>query len=143
MAFGQTFATFVAHKWAMVIGGDMPIESAEKEKLAGGRDEQVLPADHLGDLHQMIIDHAGKLVTGQIVMTPDHEIAEIATSNIVLRAKGSIFKTNRFAIRNSETPTNFCVSGDVSQFPAPAGAGVDRFFLPLVGRLQGAEHVLS
>ena len=92
VAFGEAEAVFVAHEGAVEKGGRGPAEREVEEKLAGGGDEEVLAADDLGDLHGVIVHGAGELITGEIVVTPDDEVAEIAGGRELLRTETEVIE---------------------------------------------------
>jgi len=88
----------------MIKCGRIPIERAIQQYLPGGADEQVLPANNLGNLHGRIIDHAGQLVCGHIVAAPDDKIAEVFAGGETLFAKISVHEGDGFAVRHAKTP---------------------------------------
>src|SRR5262245_24956049 len=78
MALGEANAFFVGDERAVEKSGRREAKRAEQQHLAERRFHQVRPAHDLGDAEVGIVDHAGELVTGRVVLPPDEEITEIA-----------------------------------------------------------------
>jgi hypothetical protein len=138
--FGQAGAGLVGEQRAVAEPGWFEPKGPVEEQLPGGRFEQVFASDYLGDVHGGIIHHYRKLIGGQVIMTPDHKISEVFSSYELLRRIESVNKPDRLAIGHAETP----VAASAWQSLAgvfhgwPASAGIKRFVLAGVGRLQGA-----
>ena len=56
---------------------DVPSERVVDLLLAGGVDQMVVAADHVGDAHVVVVDHDGKHVGRVTVATQQHEIVEV------------------------------------------------------------------
>ena len=55
------------HGAAVDIGGDLPTEGLIQQVVLGSGGEILAAAHHVGDAHQMVIDHVGEVVGGQTV----------------------------------------------------------------------------
>ena len=104
VAFGEAGAAFIQHQGAVKESRRGQTERAVEQELAGGGNEQVGTAHDFGDLHRGVIGDAGELVGGHVVVTPDNEIAEVASGDELLRAKIAVGEGDGFAIGNAEAP---------------------------------------
>ncbi len=130
----------IAHQVAMKISGSQKPERLKEQPLTGGAHEQISPAHRLGYLHGRIIHHAGQLISGKIVLPPDHKIAKIFARRELLLPIIGILKGNDFSIRNAKTPTKFWrrLGGF---WPLPAGAGINEFITLLL--VRSAQRLLD
>ena len=55
----------------------VPAKRTVEQNLPGATFEQISTADDFGDFHVMIVYDDGKLVAGNIVMPPQHEVAKV------------------------------------------------------------------
>jgi len=110
VALGEADAVLVAQERAMEKGGRAPTEGTVEEELTGGGDKEIFAADDFCNLHGVIIDGAGELVTGKIVMAPDDEVAKIggvAAGGEVLWAEAAVMEWNSLVVGNAEAPARF------------------------------------
>lgn len=145
MTFGEAYAVLVAQQFAVVVGRCGDVECALKQNLARGGFEKIGPADDLGNLHVGIIDDDGELVRGDIIATPDDEVAEVAAGNVFLRALPQIGEAHRVAVGHTETPVHaggqIVVAGLIEA--AAACAGVERFVIGVVRGRDGLGEVAT
>ncbi len=136
MALSQPHPAFIAHQVAMVEGGERQTERAEQQDLAGGGLQQVGAAHHLGDLHGSVIHHHGKLISGDVVAPPNHEIAEILAGHEPLLALPQVGERDHFPIRDPEAPMHAFGLGMGPRFrnPRPAAPGIERLVILSLGR---------
>src|SRR5207248_1317058 len=88
----------------MVEAGWVQAEGAINQNLASGRAQQILPANHFGYSHGSVIDDNSELIGREIVVAPDHKIAEVLASNEPLQAKAGVHELDRLAIRHAKAP---------------------------------------
>ena len=88
----------------MVKIGYFPPQSAIEQQLACGRFQQVSPAHHLRNLHEVIIHYDGELVRGNIISAPNNEISEVPAGHIDLLSEMLVVECNLFRIRHSKPP---------------------------------------
>ena len=79
-------------------------ERAIQQDLPRGAHEQIRPTHDFRDLHLRIIHHARELISRNVIIAPDHEVAEIFARDKSLFAEIFIMKGDAFTIRNAETP---------------------------------------
>ena len=129
----------------MEVGRRRKAEGADEEQLARGGLEQVGSANDFGDLHGGIIDDHGKLIGGDIVATPDDEVAEVLSHNVGLRPKVLIVEANGLAVGHTETPVHACRFAVVRGFsdPVAASAGIHRLVVAFVGSRGGERQVFA
>src|ERR1017187_8195999 len=101
-------------------------ERAVQENLAGGGLEQILAADDFGDLHRRVVHYDRQLVSRNIIVPPDDEIAKIFSGDELLRAAVAIDEGNCFPVRHPETPAIFVIC-DLRFAIFPACARVNWF----------------
>ena len=87
-------------------GGWRPTERLIKQQLAGGGFQEVLAAHDFGDAHLGVIDHHSELIRGDIIMTPNYEVAEVFTRQEVLRTAVAINERNAFTVGDAEAPVD-------------------------------------
>ena|SRR5438477_5305482 len=116
-------------------------ERSIEKKLARGGEEQVCAANHLSNLHCGIIEDHRELVAGNAIVPPDDEIAKVASRDETLLAERAVPKRDYFAIRNAKAPIR--IRRRVTRAVLPAGARIQRFFVALMRRLQGAQNVFA
>ena len=58
-------------------GGQGGAQGLEDQELREGVGEVLLGADHVGDLHRDVVDHAGEVVQRRAVGPDDHEVADL------------------------------------------------------------------
>jgi len=109
VAFGEAVAVFVADEFAVVILWRLRSKGAVEEQLPKSRAEQVGPSDDFSYSHFDVIDGAGELVAGEVVFSPNEEVANIAADSCGLWAKCVIDEAERFAVGCAESP----ILGDV------------------------------
>jgi hypothetical protein len=156
VAFGETNAIGIGYEWTVKECGRSEAERAVEQQLPRGGTKQISTTDNLADPHGMVVDDNGELVRGEIIVTPDNEIPEIAAGHERLFAFVAIDERNGFAIGHAKTPVDrrrtlgathdrrtprlsvrFCVGR------RPTGARVDRFVVTFMRRVQGLEDVLA
>ena len=82
--FGQADAGMVGNQGAMIeLRGKQPQGSIEKDLASSGL-EQVFATDDFRDGHGGIIHDDSELIGGQIIVTPNDEISEIASGDELL-----------------------------------------------------------
>ncbi len=86
MAFGQAHAFLIGDKRAVIEIRLFQPERAVEQELPEGGAQQVRAAYDFGDANGGVIDDTGELVTGNIVFTPDKEVAEVAAGDSSLWA---------------------------------------------------------
>ena len=79
-----------------------------QQNLAGGGFQQICAANDFGNLHGGIVNYYRQLVRGNIIFSPDDEIAEIFAGHHSLRTQMQIGKRNFFAIGDAKTPIHSC-----------------------------------
>ena len=79
-------------------------ECAVEQYLSRGTQQQIRPAHDLSNGHGRVIHHAGQLVGGNVIVTPDHKIPEVMTGHKLLRAEVMVHEGNDFPIRHTEPP---------------------------------------
>ena len=134
---------FVAHQFAVIELGRFELQRAVKKQLAGSREQEIGAAHDFRDLHRMVVGDAGELIRWQIIVTPNHEIAEFAAGHERLCSEGTVVEVDYFAVGNAEAPIHARAAWDFFNTVLTARAGINRFFLTLVGRLKRAENILS
>src|SRR5271165_2448379 len=95
MALGETNSRGIAQQFAMEVSRDWQAERANQQQLPRGGFEQIGPANYLGDLHGGIVHDDRELIGGNVIATPDNEVAEVVSHNVGLRTEALIVKTNR------------------------------------------------
>jgi hypothetical protein len=156
VAFGETNPIRIGYEWTVKEGGRSEAEREVKQQLPGGGTKQISATDNLADPHGMVINHNGELVGGEIIVTPDNEIPEIAASHERLFAFTAVDKRNGFSIGHAKTPVDrrrtlgaahdrrtLRLSVHSSVGRRPTGARVDRFVVTFMRRVQGLEDVLA
>lgn len=128
MAFREADAGVVGHERAVVELRRRGPQSAVEEELTGGADEQVRAANDFSDTHIDVVHYAGQLIGGDIVIAPDHKIAEVLAGNELLRAEMGVGERDGFAIGNTEAPAEFTIC-DLRFAQFPAGSRVDWFLI--------------
>jgi hypothetical protein len=134
VSFGEADARLVCDQRAVIEFGRGETEDLVEQQLASGRFKQVLATDNFGDGHGGIVDDNGELIGGEVIVTPNDEIPEIAAGDEMLWAKSKIDEGNGFAIRNLKTPIDrggITVLNKIA-FCCPAGAGINWFVLACV-----------
>src|SRR6185369_8341373 len=106
----------------MVEGGGLQAERLVEQELASRRSQQISPAHHFGNAHGGVVHDYGQLIGGHIVVSPDHKIAKLFSSDESLRPLGAVNKGNRFAIGHEESPVDLCSRR--TNFDASAGDGI-------------------
>jgi hypothetical protein len=90
----------------VVVRGLRIFEGSLEKDLAGGGTEQVCSSNYFRDPHGGIIHSDSHLISGNIVASPNDEVAEIASGNKFLGSEMKIVKPDGFAIRNMEAPVH-------------------------------------
>jgi hypothetical protein len=144
VTLGEALAGFVGHQWTVAKGGRRQSKRAVEQKLAGGGEEEVGPANDFGDLHGGIVHDNGKLVSRNVVVTPDDEITEVFSGDESLRAEMTVGELNRLAIGNPETPINCGVrDAECGINGGPTGARINQFFIRDMRSAYGGLDVLA
>jgi hypothetical protein len=124
VALGETLAGGVRDKRTVIPLRRSEAESAVEQELAGGGLDEVGTANNFGDLHGGVIDNYGELVRGNVVATPDEEVAEIAASDKILRSEMLIVEVDGFAVRHAESPVDTSGrSGEIGGLAGERAAG--------------------
>ena len=100
----QSYAALVSHQRSVKKQRSLDSKRAVKKNLPRRGDQQVGSANHLRDSHHRIIRDYGELIGGNIIVTPDDEVAEILSGRELLRAEVAIVEADDFAVRNLEAP---------------------------------------
>src|SRR4051812_8616365 len=108
VAFGEAVACGIGDERAVIPRGRGEREGAVEQELAGGGADEVGSANNFGDMHGGVIDDHGELVGGNIVSSPDEEVAEIASGDETLRTEVLVVEAYYFAIRHAESPVHSC-----------------------------------
>jgi len=85
-------------------GGRRRFQGAIEQQLPRGGDQQVRAPHHFGDSHGGVIHHHRQLIGGQIIVPPNHKIAEILPGLEFLTSEKAVLKTNRLALRHKKPP---------------------------------------
>lgn len=80
------------------------IQRAIKQQLPGGRTEEIATSDHLGNLHRRIVHDHSKLIRRRVVVSPNHEVAEIAPRDESLMPLAFVVVFNDLSVRDPESP---------------------------------------
>jgi len=142
VAFSEADAALIGEEGAMAEGRGLPGEGLVEEELAGGGTKQIGAADDFGHAHEGVVDHAGQVVGGEAVMTPNDEVPEIDSGDEALGAAGDVMELDGRTIRNAEPPIDSGAGGFGAVWGA-ADAGVDGVIIAGVGSGEGAEDIVS
>ena len=82
------------------------VQGAIEQQLPESRAKQIGSAHHFGDALGGVIHYHCELVSGNIVLSPNHEIAKVNAGDRVLRTGRLIEKLPRFPFRDAETPVH-------------------------------------
>ncbi len=88
---------------------------------------EVRAAHDFGDLHRGVIDRAGELVAGQVVLSPDEEVAEIAPATCAPAAQRAVGEGYRLAVGHAKAPVH--AGARAVGRSSAAGAGIKWFLL--------------
>src|SRR2546426_711836 len=99
VAFGEANAGVVRHQGAMKKRRRWGLKRAIEQELARGGFEQIRAAHHFRDVHRSIVHDHGKLIGGNVIVPPDHEVAKIFPGDKLLRAEVAIVEGYGFAGR--------------------------------------------
>ena len=117
----------------------LPVECLVEQQLTGGAGEQIGPADHLVDLHRVVVGHAGEFVGSHRVAAPDDEVAKIDSGGPYHGARLRVLKLDLAAVGHAEPP------GDVARCRGPLaggwpqGGGKDRLGVIRAGDVVGGD----
>ena len=106
MALGEAHSVLIPHQFAVIVPGYRQAQGSIQQNLAGGGFQQVGAADDFSDLHGGIIDYYGQLIGGDIIFSPDDEVAEIFAGHQLLRTQVQINERNFFSIGDAKTPVH-------------------------------------
>ena len=67
MALGHLMLGIPHHRGTVDVGGDGPAEGLIEQVILGGGGQVFAAPDHMGDAHQVVIHHVGKVIGGQPV----------------------------------------------------------------------------
>ena len=143
MAFGEADAVFICHQGAVVEGWGRELEGFIKKELARGGEKEIRAANHFGDLHGGIVESAGELVGGEIIMTPDEEITEVVSRDAFLGAEMAIVEFDGFSLGHAEAPTDTSARINILEALFAAGARVEGLLFALVRGGEGANDILA
>jgi len=104
VSLGQPVALIVGEERAVEESGWRPIEGAIEQELAGGGNEEISAADDFGDAHGVVIHGNGKLIGGEVIVAPDHEVTEIDSGGELPRSEVPVDECDRFAIGDAKAP---------------------------------------
>jgi hypothetical protein len=104
VAFGEAGAGFVGDEGAVEELRRREAEGAVEQKLTGGGAKEVFAADGLSDLHGGIVNDDGELIGGQVVLTPDDEIAEVLAGDELLWAEMTVGEGDGLPVGDVESP---------------------------------------
>src|ERR1700758_823334 len=79
-------------------------QSAVNQQLARGRLQEVGSAHDLGNFHRFIVYNHGKLISRNIVSSPDHKVSEVAARNKTLPSQMLVIKRDLLAIGHAKAP---------------------------------------
>ena len=97
---GHTAVLVFAHDEGQVhVGGDLPAEGLVQQVVFGGGGQVLAAPDHVGDVHQVVVDDVGEVVGGVAVGLQQHLVldllvldgdgAEHASSKVVEPVRGT------------------------------------------------------
>ena len=61
----------------------LPAEGAVEQNVLRRRGDPLLGADHVGDLHQVIVDDVGEMVGGEAVGLHQHLVVDVVCSKVM------------------------------------------------------------
>jgi len=134
-ALGEALPCGVADQRRVAPCGRLPAERLVEQDLPRGAREQVFAANHLGDLHRMVVGHDGQFVGGEIVAPPDDEVAEVDAGRPTHGAAESVVKLDRAAVGHAESPGHATGRGGTAPVHGAEAHRKDRFGLRLGGRM--------
>src|SRR5438093_6432966 len=107
MALGEADAAVIGHQRAVKEGRRRKAERAIEQNLTRRGGEQIGAAHYFGDPHGGVVHDNRQLIGGNVVMSPDDEIAEILSGNEALLSQVTVHEGNGLAVRDAETPVEF------------------------------------
>ena len=79
-------------------GWGRQLQRAVEEELAGGGEQQIGSAHNLRDAHGRVVRHDRELIGRNIVVAPDDEVAEVASSDECLWAEVAVDEGDGLAV---------------------------------------------
>ena len=139
MPLGQAYPVFIAHQIAVIKLRWPQAEGTIQKYLPCRRLQEIGAADNFRDPHLGIVDHDSELICGNIIATPDDEVAEVAPRNETLWTQMRVGKADFFAVGHAESPVCTCGRRRWSGMRLvardwPAGSRIDRFIIQIIGR---------
>ena len=104
-AWRAGYTAFIRHERAVVESRRLQgLEGAVDQKLAEGREDQVLAAHDLGDAHRRVVHGAGELVARAPVLAPDREVPEVDPGHRALGAEPAVAEFHGLPVGHPEAP---------------------------------------
>ncbi len=133
VALGQANSGFVKQQIAVVELRRCPGQSTVQEQLPGCRFQQICAAHDLSDFHFGIVDHHRQLIRRNVIAPPNHEIAEIAASEVKLLAEVKVGETDFLTIGHPKPPVHSCRHIEVRCIgPRTAAPRIKRLIINIV-----------
>jgi hypothetical protein len=104
MPLRQAHIVFVTHQIAVIKLRRIKLERAIKQKLPRGGLEQVRSTHDFCNFHRMVVHNDRKLMRGNIISAPDHEVTEVPPRRVTLRPKMLVNESNLFGIGDAKSP---------------------------------------
>jgi hypothetical protein len=133
MPLGQAHIVFITHQVAVIKLRRIKVESAIKQKLPRARLQQVRPTHDFGNFHRMVVHHNRKLIRGNVVSAPDHEIPEVPPRRVTLGPEMLIVEYNLLAAWNTKSPIHSRRLREIlGIIPSPALPWINRLIVSLI-----------
>lgn len=88
----------------MIIVRDLEPQRSKQKNLPRRRFQQIGPAHNFGDPHRGIVNNNRQLIGGNVIASPNNEVAKVLPGNQPLLAKMQIRKENFFTVWNPKPP---------------------------------------
>ena len=155
MPLGKADSVFVGYKVAVIKRRRSEFERAVEQELAKRAVDEISAANYLRDFHGGIIDDAGELVGGKVVLSPDEEVTEMLAGDLALRTACQINEADRLAVGHVEAPVDARTESDgmfgigcwvldvLARAFRPARPRIDGFVFALMWCGESPENVLA
>src|SRR5882724_2579325 len=98
MPLRQTNSFRIPYQFTMEIIRNSISQRSNQQQLPRRRLQQVGTAHDFRDPHSCVVNHHGELISGNIVTSPNQEVAEIVPCNVALPSEIQVCKPNGLAI---------------------------------------------